>query len=35
MLAAEIREHGFQDVTFDRQSLGIVAIHAARKPRAD
>ena len=33
-LAAEIHQHGFQEVTFERQSLGIVAIHAARKPRA-
>jgi demethylmenaquinone methyltransferase/2-methoxy-6-polyprenyl-1,4-benzoquinol methylase len=32
-LAAEIHQHGFQEVTFERQSLGIVAIHAARKPR--
>lgn len=31
-LAVEIREHGFVDVTFERLSLGIVAIHAARKP---
>ena len=32
-LAAEIREHGFDEVIFERQSLGIVAIHTARKPR--
>ena len=32
-LAAEISEHGFDEVTFERQSLGIVAIHTARKPR--
>ena len=31
-LAVEIREHGFQEVSFERQSLGIVAIHTARKP---
>jgi demethylmenaquinone methyltransferase / 2-methoxy-6-polyprenyl-1,4-benzoquinol methylase len=31
-LSVEIREHGFQEVTFKRQSLGIVAIHVARKP---
>ena len=31
-LAVEIREHGFEDVAFERQSLGIVAIHTARKP---
>jgi len=31
-LAAEIREHGFQEVTFERLSLGIVAIHTARRP---
>ena len=30
-LAGEIREHGFEEVTFTRQSLGIVAIHTARK----
>jgi demethylmenaquinone methyltransferase / 2-methoxy-6-polyprenyl-1,4-benzoquinol methylase len=34
VLAAEIRQHGFEEVTFERQSLGIVAIHTARKPRA-
>jgi hypothetical protein len=33
-LAVEIREHGFDDVAFERQSLGIVAIHTARKPPA-
>jgi len=32
-LAAEIREHGFEEVNFERQSFGIVAIHIARKPR--
>ena len=26
------RHHGFQDVAFERLSLGIVAIHIARKP---
>jgi ubiquinone/menaquinone biosynthesis methyltransferase len=31
-LAAEIRGHGFEEVSFERQSLGIVAIHTARKP---
>lgn len=32
-LAAEIRDHGFEEVAFERLSLGIVAIHTARKPR--
>jgi demethylmenaquinone methyltransferase/2-methoxy-6-polyprenyl-1,4-benzoquinol methylase len=32
-LAVEFREHGFEEVAFERQSLGIVAIHTARKPR--
>lgn len=31
-LAAEFRGHGFEDVSFERLSLGIVAIHTARKP---
>jgi len=31
-LAIEMRDHGFDAVTFERQSLGIVAIHTARKP---
>jgi ubiquinone/menaquinone biosynthesis C-methylase UbiE len=31
-LALEMRGHGFEEVTFERQSLGIVAIHTARKP---
>jgi demethylmenaquinone methyltransferase / 2-methoxy-6-polyprenyl-1,4-benzoquinol methylase len=31
-LAAEIRHFGFEDVTFERLSLGIAAIHLARKP---
>jgi demethylmenaquinone methyltransferase / 2-methoxy-6-polyprenyl-1,4-benzoquinol methylase len=31
-LAVEIREHGFAEVAFERQSWGIVAIHTARKP---
>ncbi len=31
-LAEEIRTHGFEEVSFERQSLGIVAIHTARKP---
>lgn len=30
--AAEIAGHGFRDVAFERLSLGIVAIHVARKP---
>lgn len=33
-LAQELREQGFEDVAFERLSLGIVAIHTARKPRA-
>jgi ubiquinone/menaquinone biosynthesis C-methylase UbiE len=32
MLAYEMREAGFVDVSFERLSLGIVAIHVARKP---
>lgn len=32
-LAAEMRDHGFEEVAFERLSLGIVAIHTARKPR--
>lgn len=32
-LAEEIRGHGFEQVGFERLSLGIVAIHTARKPR--
>jgi len=31
-LALEMRGHGFEKVAFERQSLGIVAIHTARKP---
>ena len=31
-LAAEIRGAGFEQVSFERLSLGIVAIHVARKP---
>jgi ubiquinone/menaquinone biosynthesis methyltransferase len=31
-LAEEIRDIGFRDVQFERLSLGIVAIHIARKP---
>jgi ubiquinone/menaquinone biosynthesis methyltransferase len=31
-LAREIAAHGFVDVTFERMSAGIVAIHVARKP---
>ena len=34
VLATEIGQYGFEEVTFERQSLGIVAIHTARKPRA-
>jgi demethylmenaquinone methyltransferase / 2-methoxy-6-polyprenyl-1,4-benzoquinol methylase len=30
-LAGEISDHGFEEVEFTRQSLGIVAIHTARK----
>jgi demethylmenaquinone methyltransferase / 2-methoxy-6-polyprenyl-1,4-benzoquinol methylase len=33
MLAAEIGDHGFIEVAFERLSLGIVAIHTARKPQ--
>ena len=33
-LAQELRERGFTDVAFERLSLGIVAIHMARKPAA-
>jgi len=33
-LAAELSSMGFQEVSFERLSLGIVAIHIARKPRA-
>jgi demethylmenaquinone methyltransferase/2-methoxy-6-polyprenyl-1,4-benzoquinol methylase len=32
--AAEVRRYGFEQVTFERQSLGIVAIHTARKPQS-
>ena len=32
-LARELVNHGFEDVAFERLSLGIVAIHTARKPR--
>jgi ubiquinone/menaquinone biosynthesis C-methylase UbiE len=31
-LAAELRDIGFHEVAFERLSLGIVAIHVARKP---
>ena len=31
-LAQELTVHGFEDVIFERLSLGIVAIHTARKP---
>jgi ubiquinone/menaquinone biosynthesis methyltransferase len=32
-LAAEMAEHGFEGVVFERQSLGLVALHTARKPK--
>lgn len=32
LLADELAKLGFQDIEFERQSLGIVAIHMARKP---
>jgi len=31
-LAVELQTHGFEEVAFERLSLGIVAIHTARKP---
>lgn len=31
-LALELEGYGFEDVAFERMSLGIVAIHSARKP---
>jgi ubiquinone/menaquinone biosynthesis C-methylase UbiE len=31
-LAQELASHGFEEVAFERLSLGIVAIHTARKP---
>jgi demethylmenaquinone methyltransferase / 2-methoxy-6-polyprenyl-1,4-benzoquinol methylase len=31
-LADEMRAFGFQEVTYERMTLGIVAIHIARKP---
>lgn len=34
-LAAEIGDHGFQEVTYERLTLGIVAIHTASKPGSD
>ena len=34
-LAAEIGDHGFQEVTYERLSLGIVAIHTASKPEGN
>lgn len=34
-LALELAGHGFEDVAFERLSLGIVAIHTARKPARD
>lgn len=32
VLAQELQDHGFEDVAFERLTLGIVAIHTARKP---
>jgi demethylmenaquinone methyltransferase / 2-methoxy-6-polyprenyl-1,4-benzoquinol methylase len=32
-LALELESYGFDDVSFERLSLGIVAIHTARKPK--
>ncbi len=32
-LSDELRGYGFDDVRFERLSLGIVAIHSARKPQ--
>lgn len=34
ILAQELRDQGFEQVSFERMSLGIVAIHTARKPGA-
>jgi len=34
-LAAEIGDHGFQEVTYERLSLGVVAIHTASKPESN
>jgi demethylmenaquinone methyltransferase / 2-methoxy-6-polyprenyl-1,4-benzoquinol methylase len=34
-LAAELAHHGFENIAFERLSLGIVAIHTARKPLRD
>ena len=31
--ALELESYGFEGVSFERLSLGIVAIHAARKPQ--
>jgi ubiquinone/menaquinone biosynthesis C-methylase UbiE len=31
-LAGELEQSGFEDVAFERLTLGIVAIHSARKP---
>jgi len=33
-VARELLERGFEEVAFERLSLGIVAIHMARKPRS-
>ena len=35
VLANEMSAIGFEDVSFERLSLGIVAIHVARKPSRD
>lgn len=34
LLASELRSAGFEDIRFERLSLGIVAIHSAQKPGA-
>ena len=33
--AQELTSMGFKDISFERLSLGIVAIHTARKPEAN
>ena len=35
VLAAEINDHGFREVAYERLSLGIVAIHTASKPEGN
>ncbi len=32
LFADELRSHGFEDVSFENMTFGIVALHAARKP---